>query len=30
MQCDDIGDMFQILEPTNTVFTLGKKIVELA
>jgi hypothetical protein len=30
MQCQDIGDMFQILESNNTVFKLSRKILELA
>ena len=30
MQCEDIGDMFQILESNNTIFTLSKRIIESA
>jgi hypothetical protein len=30
LQCEDIGDMFQILESHNSVFTLSRKIIELS
>jgi phage regulator Rha-like protein len=30
MQCEDLGDMFQVLESNNQVYTLSRKIIELA
>jgi phage regulator Rha-like protein len=30
MQCEDLGDMFQVLESNNQVYTLSRRIIELA
>jgi hypothetical protein len=30
LECEDIGDMFQILESHNSIFTLSRRILEQA
>jgi len=30
MYCEDLGDMLQILEPSNSIFKLYRRIIEIA